>query len=315
MSLRSASRIRAEISLLEKSLEAAHSLQGLEEWNTYQVPKNQERLARAQEELARAEGFFDWEFDGHGVFERGIAMRRLVDLADPLGQTLRWTARDLLSLEGVPLADADRTQLAEPVLEETFGGSFGLRLRAPQAFEQASFEGSVFERAASRVISIFQAAHADDRPEEEIRAAVVGLRRFAIEGLRKLTAQLSVSDKPTLIRWQGETVVTVTPDDANLLYATISEVTPSEVTTTVLGVLEGGDRTAGTFHIVVPGEPKPENYRGKIEEGGNVDLRDFRWGVNVRATLLVTEEDSPLLPSPKMTYVLRAMEPVQEERR
>ncbi len=291
-------------------MEAARSLEGLDEWNKYQVPKNQKRLVSAREELAKAEGFFDWEFDGEGIFANAIAIRRLVDLAGPLGQTLRWTARDLLSSEGVPLAEADRTQLAEPVLQETFGGSFGLRLRAPHAFEQASFEGSVFERAASRVVSIFKAAHHDPNPEEEIREAVAGLRRYAIEGLRKLTAQLSASDKPTLIRWQGETVVTVTPDDAQLLHSTISEVTPSEVTTTVVGVLEGGDRKAGTFHIIVPREPKPESYRGKIEEGGNVDLRDFRWGVTVRATLLVIEEESTLLPFPKMTYVLRAMEPI-----
>lgn len=308
-SLKSAKRLRAEISLLEKSLEAPESLVGLDEWNRYAVPRNRARLSRAREELVTITGDLEWKFEGLGVYRDAMSMQRLVNVAQPLNQTLSWTGRDLMFQEGRP-PGIDPRSLVEPVITGTFNGqSFGLRIGPPRVMEQISFAGSIFERAVSRVVAIFRAAQADEA-ESEIVELVSGLRGTAISGLTKLTEQLAIAGKPSTIRWQGETVITVTEDDAALLYETVSRVHPHESERRVHGKLVGGDLSLGTFHLEVTEDGKTRDYRGGVEEEVKGDLA-IELGSLVNATLIVVETESQFLPDRvKERFMLKEITPV-----
>lgn len=310
--LRSSRRLQQERSLLERINDLARDTGDSDVgWGQFAAERRRERIAQIEEELAEIRGELEWAFDGLGVYGHSIAFNRLVALIGPLGQTLRGTARDLLFLDGAQAASttADSKELIEPVITGSFDGSFGLRISGPPVTEQISFEGTLFERTASRIVEIFRAAHSEEA-QTEILDLVGGLRKTTISGLQRLTEELSRAGKASRIRWQGETVITVTPSDAEVLYETISAVEPSEQVVEIQARFWGGDLDSSHFHLVVSEEPRPKHYRGKAEEAARDELRGIPLGAAVSATLVVVETSSPLLPEPKETYVLRQVRPI-----
>jgi hypothetical protein len=256
--------------------------------------------------LAAVGGNFEWEFNGLGVQDGVISMRRFEDLISPLGQTMRWTARDILFVEGLPETDAAVADLVEPVLVGTFAGSFGILLGRTSASEQLAFEGSLFDRTVERVMAIFRAAATDD-PQREVLNTLTGFRARTLNGLQHLSERLAEAGLPSVIRWQGESVLTVKPEQAAVVVAAITEATPHEEEVTVQARLEGADLDTGSFHLVVvrPDPERDRHYRGKAESSASSALRGIRLGASVSATLVVLSVDSPILEQPKETFVLR----------
>lgn len=311
MSLRSSKQLQTEISLREHIEELSRATAEEEDpWSTYAAQSNRRELMRAKTDLAQVEGGLEWAFEGTGVRGQVMAMNRLAPLIADLGQTLRWTARDILVDEGAPLGIVERKEVVEPAVAGTFGGSFGIRIVASPTIEQMTLAGTLFDRAATRVVDIFESAHADE-PEPAITEAIAGLRQRTIDGLKKLSSQLAEAGKPSRIRWQGRTIVTVTTSDATLLNEAISGVTVVEETVEVIGELVGGDYKAGQFHIEVAGDPEPKVYRGKTEEGDvRTHLKGLELGTMVKVTLDVVETHSRFFEIPRETYVLRRVEPL-----
>lgn len=307
--MRSTNSLQREISLRRTLDEAIRAVEVPDQWDRRARHANSRVLAELHDQLSTSEGELEWAFAGIGVYDHKITLARLTELSGAMAQTLRWTARDLILLEGRP-ETPDIGALVEPVVTGTFDGSFGLRVAAPPIPEQRGLfaEGSLFQRTADRIIAVFKATHAED-PEAEVVTLLTGLRRHAIAGFRNLSNTLAASGAPTWVRWRGETVVTVSTVDAELLFATLDQVVPTEEEVQVFGILEGADRDAGQFHIVVPRATGDLHYRGKAEEGIAGELTGLAIGSRVTATLVVLRLDSPFLLEPRQTYLLRHVTP------
>jgi Trypsin len=79
-----------------------------------------ERIGELRHALASVGPDLDVEIRGHGVYGDSAAFRRLTTLMDPLGQAVRYTARDIFRAYGEETAPGvDLDELAEPV----FAGS------------------------------------------------------------------------------------------------------------------------------------------------------------------------------------------------
>lgn len=312
MSLRSLKYMQREMAL-RRQIDALQQQVGdqLEGWGRLARRTNLEHLAELGHKLSRTTGELEWSFDGLGVYGNHIAISRLVDLAAPLGQSLRWAGHDIILLEGQPPSFADNRDLVDPVVTGTFDGSFGLALSRPPVTEQPSMSGTVFERAVKRVLMVFQAANADD-PRAEVLQALIGLRKNTLSGLQTLSGRLAEAGRPSWIRWQGETVVTVHPEDAGVVAETISSAQLREEETTVRAVLEGADLVSGNFHLVMRRKDRDKHYRGRAEADAVAGLRGVRLGTRVSATLLVVLLDSPFLEEPKESYVLRSITPLED---
>lgn len=284
-----------------------------EGWDRYARRGNRGGLAAAQRELADISEDFEWTFDGTGVFDHGIAMNRLIELAEPLGQTLRWTARDLLQIEGGGENVTNTAELVEPLVTGMFAGSFGVRLSRPPIDEQLSMtQPTLFDRTVDRVLLILGATH-DEEPEMAIFDALEGLRQTSLNGLEKLSRQLVEAGRSTHVRWRRDILLTVSPRDALLLAETIASAEPAEEDITIVAELRGGD-IDGTVHLVeaVPNEPN-RHYRGKTEPDATSALRGIALGSMVRATLLVVTLTSDVLSKTKETYVLRQITPLGQD--
>ncbi len=314
--MRSSEFLRREISLRRRladlQREAGETTEG---WGRLAHQRNRQQLARANRQLSEVGGDLEWAFDGVGVYADRIAMGRLVSLADPLAQALRWTGRDILFLEGGgPVAGVELKDLVEPVVTGTFSGaSFGLRLSRAPVLEQLSiFEEPLFNRVAERVVTIFRAATGEESPSA-VLDELTGLRQRTLNGLRSLAERLAESGGQSRIRWRGDTVVVVAPDDAQLLAETLSQVEPREADVTIQAVLQGADLGTGSFHLVVVTSEGEKHYRGRSEPEAIPQLRGLGLGTRVSATLRVVLLDSPLLEEPRESYVLRQIEPRGQE--
>ncbi len=304
--MRSLTAIRQEIRLRQQLDEAAQAAIDSEtEWDAVARQSNRRALKRLGQDLSDVQGLFEWSFSGLGVYDHSITLTRLTDVCSALGQTMRWTARDLALLEGRPVT-SDFTALVEPVVTSTFDSSFGLRVAAPPIVEHPEMflEGTLFERTTERVLAVFKAAASEDAAREVV-TLLTGLRRNAIAGFKTLTQRLAEAGAPTSIRWRGDTVWTVSTSDAEVLFTTLSAVEPVEEELPITGVLVGGDSDAGQFHIVLRRVTGDRHFRGKTEEGVDQQLEGLTLGTTVNAMLLVVRVDSPFMQEPKETYLLR----------
>jgi len=311
-SVKSSNQLRREIRLRQSIRESQHSIDDhTDGWGRLADERNRELLRRAETELAAVTDDLEWEFDGEGVYDGRIAMGRLVDLAGPLGRAFRGTARDLLFLDG-RRPGAALQDLTEPVVAGTFSGSFGLRISASPVAEQLTLEGPLFDRTASRIVDIFSAARVVDG-REGILENLGGLRESTLRGFQRLSEQLAAAGRSSIIRWQGETVVTVPPEAASTLAATIAEAHPSERDETIEAVLIGADLSSGRFHLEAQQVTGPQQYTGKADPDAVAELRGVKLGTRVSATLLVIELESPLLEEPKASYVLQRITESEDE--
>ena len=255
----------------------------------------------------------DWIFDGQGIFSEGrILVRRLQALLNPIAATMRNTARDIMFVEGKPESSASVSDLAEPVVTGTFAGSFGIKIaRSPLAVEQASLFGDlIFDRTADRIMQILQASILPD-PGEDLVQSLNGLRQTTLNGWHQLSVVMADQEVPSVIRWKGESLVTVTPHHASRLGELVSRVEATEHTRTVVGRFPGGDIESGAFHIVADDPEGERHYHGRVEsEIGR--LRGIPLGAQVRAELNVIVSDSVLWEKPRETYVLQNIEVVGE---
>jgi hypothetical protein len=309
VALKNSRHLRQEIRLRKQVDDAQRQVgDDVEGWGRYAAQHNRRKLAQAERDLAETIGGFEWEFDGLGVYGTRIALGRLTELARPLGQAMRQTARDLLFHEGPVETDADLRDLVEPVVAGTFGGSFGLRLAAPPVTEHLTLlEAPLFERTATRIINIFQAAA---ESEEAVFQELAGLRQLTLSGLQALAEKLAEAGRPAVIRWQGETVVTVQPEFSETLVRAISASNPREEEAVVEATLAGADLDLGNFHLLVSEAENVRHVRGKAEPG--LSLRGIRLGSRVTATLLIVRLDSPVLEEPKESYFLRSITPSEK---
>jgi hypothetical protein len=231
---------------------------------------------------------------------------------EPLGQALRYIGRDIDRMEGSQPAFADLGERAEPLFLATFQGSFGIRLGAPPVAEQLTLDGSsesLFERAANRLVLIFKASRSDD-PRSEIVEQIVGLRPFAISGLKKLTTELEESGITSSIRWRQDTPIRVSVAEASVIREVLETSEQEESSIEIDATLIGGDVNSGWFHLVGTDEDgKPKDYRGKASEQAASQL-ELRLRSRVRAVLSVMETRSQYLAQPKPVYVLETIEPI-----
>ena len=195
--LKSGQHLRTELDL-RVSIEELRARRPSDTWDSYAREKNRRGTARTQTQLDALSPDFEWFFDGLGVYGHRIAMRRLRNVTDPLGRSLRWIGRDLIFLEGGVESDSPIRDLVEPLVSGMgIEGSFGIRLTRPFASEQTSlFQDPLFERTADRIISIFNAGKDVDHPATVLNA-VAGLRRRSIAGLRDLSLALAAGGRPT----------------------------------------------------------------------------------------------------------------------
>lgn len=306
--LRSSERIQREIRLRSRiaALAAEAGADRDDPWDDYFLNQNTSGLAIARTEL-REVGQLDWALDGVGVYGNAVALRRLAQIVGPLGQSLRRTARDVLFLEGggTRVPGVDLGDLIEPVVTGTYAGSFGLKIAGSPVDEQLTFDGSLFERSAARVVDVFRATLEQDAPGA-VLSSLVGLRQRTLDGLKSLAHRLIEGGATSEIRWMGGEPFRVLPSQAEVIEATIQDAEPTETTKSVVAVLELGS-VSGQFHLVEPQSAgKPIDYRGKVEEGAEADLNGIPIGATVRALLVVLQLDSPLLDKPKPpTYLLR----------
>jgi hypothetical protein len=309
---KSAQRLQYEINLREKVDQLSQELtEPRDEWDRLSLERNANRLAAAIIELDAVRGYLEWSFAGRGVYAQSISLGRLAGILDPLGQSLRWIARDLQLIEGGPPPMTDLADLVEPVLTDTFRGSFGIRVAPPPVTEQLSLvdAGSLFERAASRLVQILSTAQSDD-VRGQLITVVLGLRSRSVSGLRRLTFALAEGDGASYLRWKGGTPIRIAAADAQLLHEILEHVEPTERQRTIEASLQGGDLSSRQFHLVAQVDDEIRHYRGKAEESTVSRLVGLGLGSRVRAVLTVIETDSPLLSEPRETYVLAAVEPI-----
>ncbi len=309
--------LRREISLRERLAELQQEAGEAEDgWGRLTHQRNRQQLVRARRELADVSDDLEWAFDGLLVYSDRIAMSQLIRLAGPLAQALRWTGRDILFVEGgAPVVGTTLSELVEPVLTGTFSGaSFGLRLsRSPVPEQLRLLEEPLFNRVVERVVTIFRAATMGDSATA-VLDELGGLRQRSVNGLRTLAERLAESGGRSHIRWRGDTVLVVSPDDAQLLATTLSQVEPTEANRTIRAVLQGADLGSGSFHLIERQVPEREkHYRGRAEPEGITQLRGVGLGTEVTATLRVVLLDSPILEEPKESYVLRQIAPLAQE--
>lgn len=310
MTMRSRGQITREIALRRRISDLSRANHDSEEgWGTYASASNRQALARAESELSDI-GELDWSFDGDGVHGHAIETRRLAELADGIHQTLHWTARDLIFLDGGRNpTNADLHTLAEPLVTGTFRSSFGLRMKGPAiGWEQLSFEGSLFDRTMEKLFSVFEAAQEND--QEAILEHVAGLRSRSVDGWKKLAKLLADADAPTTVRFHG-TPLTLHPSGAAILWATIQYVDPVETSKTVFGRLQGVDLDTGMFHLIETTSAGAVHYSGRAEPAVIDRLLGISIGVTpVRATVAVITTTSPVIDKPKLKYVLTGLEAV-----
>jgi hypothetical protein len=307
--MRSSTHLRREIALRRRALERQRELgDHLEGWGGYAYRRAVDDLARAESDLARLGGDLEWEFSGAGVREDGrISLKRFESILAPLAMTMRWTARDILFVEGMPQTGATLEELVDPVFAGTFAGSFGIRLERNPVAEQGSFFAEpIFDRTAERVLDIYRAARGDD-PIPDVLDTLNGLRKNTLTNMSRLSQRLVDAGRPAVIRWHGESVLTVTPEDAAVVVAAISDATPSEEVRTIDALLIGGDYASGTFHLRESLPQGDRDLRGKAEPEARVALDGMVLNRRVRATLVVLTVDSPVLERPKETFLLRAI--------
>lgn len=273
-------------------------------WDYFERQRSYERIQELRQEIADVSDDMEWVFDGRGVYGESIAMKRLQSLIEPLGQTMRWTGRDLIMAQGGVSAGAPTTQLVEPVIVGTVSGSFGIRIaRAPVAEQVTLFGGSIFDLTAAFVVGVFETAR-DNLDQHIIREELLGLRQNALAGFRKLALRLAESGEPTRIRWQRDTVVAVDVRTAERLAETLGSVEAGAETRVLQGVLPGGDISDGRFHLVVETDEGTIQYRGDVAEDVVDGLRAIQYGGRVEATVNVLFTDSPLREDPVEDYVL-----------
>lgn len=299
--LRSERLLRLEASL-RRDVERLQSERGAtDEWEQRDRDLNLSRLAQIEVDLSSIGEGMDWVFDGFGVFETGMSALRLAKLVDPLSRSFRAIANDLVSIEGGTARGARVKELAEPVFSGTFAGSFGIRLtRAPNEEQTELNQGTLFERTASRIVQIYDAAHQPDS-----RSAIVevleGLRRNSLAAIRDLSQQLRFSDRASVIRWQGDTVVAVSPSNAEQVVDAIAGTDMREEQREIIGRLEGGDLETGRFHIV---DDEGSSYTGRAERDAAMQLSGLTLGEIVTAQLIVVITDAPALSEPSEDYTL-----------
>jgi hypothetical protein len=302
--LRSSTFLREQLRLRKaveaRRLQAIGGEPTLEEnpFDYYAHRRAQERIAEIQQDLAAAEGAgpLEFEFEGHDIYSHAIALRRFENLVRPLAKTLRWTAHDHAMLDGVELVPGTTiTALAEPVLTGTFGGSFGVRVDRPPLPENLSLFGSLFDRTAERVVTVFRTARDTDDPAE-IVASVAGLRKRAIQGFQELALAITGAAAIARVRWQGAETIAVSSVTAAAVVDALSSIRMDEETITLVGTLTGGDVSDERFHLVVEDESgRRRDVRGNVEPELVSQLKDIHLGSRVQATVTVTYTESDLL--------------------
>jgi hypothetical protein len=267
-----------------------------------------ERIGELEAELAAiTSDALDFEFEGVGVYDHGITMSRLGDLISPIGRTIRNIARDIATLNrDVTVPGQQIGRIAEPVLLETFQGSFGIRIVRSPVAEQPSLDGtpSLFDRTADRIISVFRSAR-DTREPITVLDTLSGFRSNAMRGVRDL-AQALTSGGTTLLRWRGEEVIAITPGVAGVVFTALNASRIEDDQRDVTGELMGGDLADARFHIRAydPRTGRERDYRGGVEPAAVPTLRSFAFGNSVTASLTVTTTDSEYFATPRETYVL-----------
>ena len=256
-------------------------------------------------ELAAIQDELEWSFSGRGVYGSTISMKRLTSLISPIGQVLRSMARDVARVQGRPATD-NFGDLIEPVVTDTFSGSFGIRVGPAPVMEQLALEGSLFERTADQVVEVLSAAQAGD-VEERVVALLAGLSKSTVNGFKALATQLVVAGEPTSVRWRGDTVVTISTAEAERLAAVLGQVDATDESITIVGILEGGDRTAGEFHIAAEVEGRVARYKGKADPAAVAHLTGLALGASVVAQIRIDRQESPLFEKPRVNYVLEAI--------
>lgn len=311
--LKSSSSLREQL-LLRRATESARvaalgrepSLD-TEPFDFYLHERAIERIAELEAELGilMSDEAFEFEFDGRGVYLHSITFRRLEGLVKPIGQTLRWTARDQAILDGWEGSNEELLMLAEPVLSGTVQSSFGIRItRAPLHEQIAMDHGLLFDRAVDRVMALFRAAHDTNEPAAIVET-LSGLRANAVNGFKELALALAQSTVPTRVRWRNEEVIAVSPSTAAVIVEALSNVRVTEENVVVVGVLTGGDLTDERFHLILDEEQaKPRDYKGNVEPNLIETLRSLTLGSRVQATIQVSETESDFLSHPKRSYLL-----------
>lgn len=283
-------------------------------WDAHALRRTQREKAHLESLLAGATRQLEWSFSGKRVYGNTIAVNQLVHLLEPIGQTFRWTARDLIMLDGrSPATDAEISELIEPVVSGTGPGSFRVTLqRSPISEQMSLFEPSLFERVADKIVEVLR--HARDGDESAvIVGSLSGFRSNTIGGFSKLARALSTVESDTRIQWGNDAVVVLTPPRAHMLAETLETVEAFEETRTVRGTLAGGDVDDERFHLVVYEADGKRDYRGAAEATAVADLRQITYGALVEAEVLVIYTDSSLLASPKESYVLQSVSAVSDE--
>ena len=307
--MRSSTHLRREVALRRRALELQREVGDHSEgWGKYAYHRAVVDLARAEVDLARLSGNLEWEFSGAGIWDDGrISLKRFQSILIPLAMTMKWTARDILFVDGLPQSRATLDELTDPVFAGTFAGSFGIRLeRNPVAEQTSLFQEPIFDRTAERLLEIYRAARGDD-PIPDVLDTLNGLRKTTLTNVSRLSQRLADAGRPAVIRWQGESVLTVTPEDAAVVVAAISDATPSEEVRTIDALLVGGDYESGTFHLRESRPDGDRDLRGKAEPQARAALDGMALNRRVRASLVVLTVDSPVLERPKETFLLRAI--------
>jgi hypothetical protein len=317
MPMRSSDNLGREIELRRRALELQEALADdhVQGWGQLEHQRKIAALHRVESELATVGPDMDWAFNGPGISDGRITMRRFEYLFYPLIRTMRGTARDLLFVEGVHPTDAAVNDLIDPVFAGTFVSSFGIRLSRSSASEQLSLlEAPLFDRTAERVLDVFRAARAGD-PVPAVLDQLSGMRRNTLNSFRQLSERLVEGGWPATIRWRGQTIQTVRPEDASVVVAAITQATPKEDTITVRATLREADLDTGSFHLrqSLPGSERDRDYRGKAAPDARSALHGIRLGSEVIAVLAVLTMDSPVHARPRETFVLQSIEEAQTQ--
>lgn len=272
----------------------------------YAHQRAMEQIAAMEREVATASDALELAFDGRGVRGSTIELRRLEQLIGPLGQAMRYTARDVILIDGDQVASADVVPLCEPVLAETFNGSFGIRIARSPVPEQVSFlRAPIFERTVDRFVAVFTTAR-DTGEQSRVIEALWGLRATALSGFRKLSETMADSGATTRMRWRDEVALAVSPSTAVVVAEALAATTASDEQITVRGVLTGGDVDDERFHLIVENpQGADKHYRGAVAANVLPTLRLMPFDSRVVAEIEVIYTESQLLPEPRETYILR----------
>lgn len=316
MTLRSSTFLRTQ--LLLRRQEERQRIEALgreptidgEPFDFYARRRGLQRIAVLQRDLARVGPELDVSIEGPGVYRDSASFRRLTVLMDPLGQALRYTARDIFRVYGeelVPGVALD--ELAEPVFAGSFAnGSFGIHVSRSPVGEQPTLFNDVplFDRSVDTFLDVFRAAR-DEADPAPIIESVAGLRTFAVSGYKKLANVLSLSSSTTTLRWHSDEIIAVTPAIADMVDEALSTVSTHEETIRVIGTLTGSDMNDERFHVIVREPDRDRHYRGGVEADALAALKEITPDTRVRAEIVVHFTESDLLNKPRESYDLRSV--------